>query len=300
MTASLMLVAVAALAATPQSSADARRPQMSRQQTDTTFAVQPGGRLRIDVHQGSVRVRTWEEPRIRIAATHSSRMRVRIRRSANMVRLEAEPDGGGTGRSVDYEITVPRSFGIYIDGVYTETTIENVDGQIRVHNVQGDIVVRGGRGDLDLESVDGEIVVSAVRGRVDAESVNKGIRLTDVAGNVRADAVNGSVLLAGIDADSVSAESLNGNLDYRGSIRDRGRYRFSTHNGAVRVAVPPGTDATVTVSTHNGNVQSDFPVQLRRMSGSGRITFVIGNGGARLDLESFGGSIRLLRQDGNR
>jgi DUF4097 and DUF4098 domain-containing protein YvlB len=294
-----MLLAVAALAAAPQSSADAGRPQTGRQQTDTTFAAQPGGRLRVDLHQGSLRVRSWDEPRVRIAATHSSRVRVRIRQSADMVRIEADPDGGA-GRSVDYEITVPRSFGIYVDGVYAETAIENVDGRIRVHNVQGDIVVRDGRGELDLESVDGAIVVSGVQGRVDVESVNKGITITDVAGNVRAEAVNGSVQLAGIDADSVAVESLNGNLDYRGSIRSRGRYRFSTHNGAIRVAVPAGTDATVRVSTHNGSVQSDFPVQLRQMSASDRVTFVIGNGGARLDLESFGGSIRLLRQDAGR
>jgi DUF4097 and DUF4098 domain-containing protein YvlB len=250
--------------------------------------------MRVDNHQGSVTVRSWDRSEMRVTAVHANRIRVRIRRTETGIRIEGEARQG-PAHGIDYEITVPRAWGVSIDGVYCEVQLQDLDGDVTVDNVQGDIIVRGGRGRFDLESVEGSIIVSGVRGRVNAEAVNQSIRVSDVTGNVIADAVNGGIQLTGIQADSVDAESVNGGIQYDGALRDAGRYRFSTHNGAVRVAVPAGTNANVTVATHSGNVETDFPVHISQAIGNGRLTFVIGNGGARLSIESFAGNIRLYR-----
>jgi DUF4097 and DUF4098 domain-containing protein YvlB len=264
------------------------------QQTDTTFAVPAEGLLRLDNHQGSVRVRSWERNSMRVVASHPSAARIRIRRTQTIVRIEAEGPGA-SGRRVDFEITLPRAYGVTIDAVYAEATVQDVDGPISIENVQGDLVVRGGRGDVRLESVEGDVLVENVRGRVHAETVNKNIRVTGATGDVDAESVNGSIHIAAVDGLSVSAESVNGSLQFDGAIRPGGRYRLSSHNGSIRVNVPAGTDATVSVATHTGNVEADFPVQLTNMVTRGRMSFVLGDGGARLDLESFSGTIRLLR-----
>lgn len=264
------------------------------QQTDTTFSVPAQGTLRLDNHEGSIRVRSWDRNSMRIVATHASAARVQVRAAQSVVRVEAEARGGRM-RRVDFEVTLPRAWGITIDAVYAEANVQDVDGPISIENVQGDLVVRGGRGSARLESVEGEILVENFRGRVIAETVNKGIRMAGITGDVRAESVNGPITLERVDGASVSVESVNGNLQFDGAIRTGGRYRLATHNGSVRVQVPAGTDATVSVATHSGNVETDFPVQLRDMASRGRLTFVLGNGSARLDLESFGGTIRLLR-----
>ncbi len=272
-------------------------PQATPRQTDTTFAVRSGGSLHLDNHQGSVRLHSWDNDRVRIAANHSSRVRVDVRRSGNLVRVESEARQGGPGR-VDYDITVPRSFAVQVDGVYCEVLAEEIEGDLRVENVQGDIVIRGVRGDLDLESVDGEITVSRVRGRVVAETVNQSVRINGVAGVVDTETVNGSIQLVGVESDSVSAESVNGNIQFQGEFRLGGRYSFGTHNGSIQVVVPEGTNARVSIATHDGNVETEFPVQLRQSTGGGRLTFVLGNGSARIDVESFSGTIRLIRPVG--
>jgi hypothetical protein len=58
-------------------------------------------------------------------------------------------------------------------------------------------------------------------------------------------------------------------------------------------------NATVSVSTFSGDLESDWPITItpgpgRRMHGQ-EWEFTVGNGGARLNLESFSGTIYLRR-----
>jgi DUF4097 and DUF4098 domain-containing protein YvlB len=78
-------------------------------------------------------------------------------------------------------------------------------------------------------------------------------------------------------------------------VRDDGSYRLSTHNGDVTVSVPGSISATVTVSTFSGDFESDFPVTLAGARQGKRFTFTLGSGKATMELESFQGSIRLVR-----
>jgi hypothetical protein len=64
----------------------------------------------------------------------------------------------------------------------------------------------------------------------------------------------------------------------------------------LTIAIPQGTDADVLVSTYNGEFESDFPITLTEARGQGeRFGFTLGSGGARIELKSFGGTIRLTR-----
>jgi hypothetical protein len=89
---------------------------------------------------------------------------------------------------------------------------------------------------------------------------------------------------------------VNGTITYEGTPVPRGRYRFSTHNGNIVVAVPETSSAAFTVRTYNGRVSTNLPLQ-----GSGdpqrgrRTTYTLGGGGAEFELESFGGTIDLKR-----
>lgn len=271
-------------------------PLHARQQTDTTFTVEPGGRLSVDNHRGAVRVRSWDRPAMRVTAVHSSRIWIDIRQSSGGVRLEGEARRG-PAHGIDYDITVPRDYSIDVDCNDCNVLVQDVDGDVVADNVQGDIVVRGGRGRLNLDSVSGEILVSGARGRVVADNVNSGIRMSDITGDVNAGSVNGEIQLVGIAADNVDAETTNGHIQYEGSLRDGGRYTFSTHNGGIRVTIPEGAGVDVNVSTHSGEVEADFPVQVQGALRQGELSFVIGDGGARLDLEAFNGTIRLLRPE---
>ena len=116
----------------------------------------------------------------------------------------------------------------------------------------------------------------------------------DVSGELQAETVNGDVNLLRIQSDNVEANTVNGEITYDGTIRANGRYRLTTHNGGVTVVIPEGTGAQVSVSTFQGDFESAFPVTLTERRGK-RFNFTIGDGSARVELESFGGTIRLVR-----
>jgi hypothetical protein len=89
-------------------------------------------------------------------------------------------------------------------------------------------------------------------------------------------------------------------VTFNGTIRDNGVYKLGTHNGDIRVGLGAANNATIFVRTFQGDFAADFPVQLPEgqnpRSGSKRFNFTLGNGSARIELQSFGGDIVLARK----
>lgn len=263
--------------------------------TDTTVAVRPGTRLEVHNMGGDIIVRTWERNAVRVVAEHSSRDRVEIGYGGVVLTISAS-SRRGVPHAVDYTLTVPAAMDLNLSGTYSDISVDGSRGRINVETVEGDVSVRGGGSLVTLHSVSGDVQVGGVRGRVEASSTNGEVTVEDVEGEVSAETTNGDVLLRGIRSDNVNATTVSGDIQYRGSVGDNGQYRLSTHNGDVTLTVPTGTNATVTVSTFSGDFESDFPVTLTPPSRQGkRFTFTIGTGRATLELESFQGSIRLVR-----
>jgi hypothetical protein len=103
-----------------------------------------------------------------------------------------------------------------------------------------------------------------------------------------------------VQASNVDASTVNGRIVYDGTIRDGGDYALTTHNGAIWVVVPNGTNASVSVSTFNGELDTTFDLPRLEIPSQRRTyNFVLGNGKARLDLETFGGDINLRRPGEN-
>jgi hypothetical protein len=88
---------------------------------------------------------------------------------------------------------------------------------------------------------------------------------------------------------------VNGSVVYEGTIHADGVYSFSSHNGPLTITVPQGTNAQVNVSTFSGNFSAGFPVSFRQVHGDKSFKFELGTGGARIELNSFNGTIRLVR-----
>ena len=91
---------------------------------------------------------------------------------------------------------------------------------------------------------------------------------------------------------------MNGDLTFNGAVRDGGAYRLTTHSGDIRAGLGGAANATVFVRTFQGDFSSDFPIQLpegQRDSSSKRFNFTLGNGSARIEVQSFNGDIHLAR-----
>lgn len=265
----------------------------AQQQMDTTFDVRAGGVLDLEALNGAVVVGTWDRSAMRVRATHSGSSRIEIDNDGAEVAIEVEHRYGAADR-VTFEITVPRNYHVRLEGVNLPATVAGVQGSVTIENVEGAITVRNINGDVDVESVSGSIDVSEVRGNVDAATVNEAVNLTGVHGGIETETVNGSIIMRAIDAASVQASNVNGLIEYHGSVRDNGQYYLGTHNGRITMSVPEQANARVTIETQNGKVEAGFPVQIRN-AGGGEFSFTVGSGSAHIELESFNGTVHLVR-----
>lgn len=265
----------------------------AQQQTDTTIPVRPGARLEVGTVAGDVSVTTWSRNAVRITASRSSREGVDIAASDQLVRVKAQ-GRHGAAESVDFDITVPAWMPISISAVDGDIKVSGAQNEVTAETVQGDVTLLGGSGNISLRSVHGSVTLEKASGRIDLHSVNDDVKATDVSGDLSVETVNGDVKLRGIQSSNTEATTVNGDVTYDGTIKDGGRYVFSTHDGDVRVAVPERANVTVSVSTFNGDFTACFPVQVTGKAGH-RFSFTIGSGSARLELESFTGDITLCR-----
>jgi DUF4097 and DUF4098 domain-containing protein YvlB len=263
------------------------------QQTDTTVPVRAGARLEVNNFGGEITIKTWTKSAVRITASHSSRDHILVEASDQLVHVKSE-GRRGPSQVVDYDITVPATIALELSGVYTDISVDGSQGEISAETVEGSVKVSGGAGNVSLKSVQGEVTLEKARGRIDLNTVNEAIKATGVSGDLSVETVNGDITLSQVESANTEANTVNGDIIYDGTIKDGGRYRFSTHDGDLRVSVPDKANVSVSVSTFDGDFSACFPVQLTGKT-KHRFSFTIGSGSARLELESFNGDIRLCR-----
>jgi DUF4097 and DUF4098 domain-containing protein YvlB len=267
---------------------------MAITQTDQTVAVQKGTRLDVSNFAGEVAVKVWDKDAVRVEVNHSERESIDIRQGDQVVTIRSRQLRGAP-RSLDYVITVPRWMAIAISGTYTDATLDGVGADVTIETTRGDIKVSGGSGVILLKSVSGDISLEKAKGRVDVRSVNESMHLADITGDIAAETTNGSIVLDRIDSSNVDLYTVNGNISYDGPIRDKGVYRLTTHNGTIGMAVPEKANAMLLVRTYNGGFKSTFQVKTDDQNPRKRFTLTLGTGSARVELESFGGTIALRR-----
>ena len=294
MTKALIIVAwlgaIAVPAALAQTGSASKPPQ-----TDQTVPVSRGARLTVNNYAGEIIVRAWERDAVRVQARHTARSRVSVRAVASGVTVGSAGSPGPA--SVDYEINAPAWMPVKIDGHFAYIAVDGLQSEVSADTVRGDIVINGGSTFVLAKSIEGDIKVSGARGRITVSSINQGVSVDGSSGDIVAETVNGPIRLTKITAETVEASTVNGHVTYEGAASERGRYRFSSHNGNIAVAVPDATSATFSIRTYSGTLQTNLPLQRGGEVGRGRrATYTLGGGSAEFEIESFSGTIHLRRE----
>src|SRR5256712_6066699 len=153
-----------------------------------------GARLEISNFGGEIAVKTWSRNAVRVVAEHSSRDRISVDASDQVVRVKTEAGRRGPSQ-IDYAVTVPAWMALNLSGVYTDIKVDGAQNEITAETVQGEGTVLGGSGNVSLKSVMGAVTLEKARGRIDLSSVNEEIRATEGSGDLTAETVNGDIAL---------------------------------------------------------------------------------------------------------
>lgn len=272
---------------------DARDGDATR---DTTFAVRSGQRLSVDNFSGSITVTTWSQDRIRISAPGGSDPFTADGGSVN-IRVNTHDEDGGPGDS-ELTIQVPTWMELDLSGNEVDISTRGSRAPISASTVEGSIHLDGGEGTVEATSVEGDVVIANVRGRVQVSTTEGSATVSGVSGTeLDIETVDGDIEMTDITVPNIDANTVDGNIRWTGSLAAGGTYRFATHDGDVRLGFSADPDASVSVETFDGSLDSDFPVTLGH-NNQHKITFTLGTGRARLELSSFDGTISLKRGSG--
>lgn len=264
------------------------------QQIDTTITVTQGQRLQVNAYGGKVSVQAWNRSAVRVEANPSGRLRVQISATGPLVSVRTE-GRHETPTGTELRISAPSWMALSLSGVHIDVKVVGSRAPVSVETVEGEVDVNGGDGLLSLRSVQGGVRLQGARGRIKVNSVNEDVAVANSSGEIMAETVNGEITLDRVDAATLDASTVNGDISYDGPIRNGGRYALSTHNGDITLTVAEATSASVAVSTFNGEFESEFPVPLSGTRKGKGFNFTLGSGSAQVSLDSFQGTIRLVR-----
>ena len=183
-----------------------------------------------------------------------------------------------------------RSLGLVIEEENNKVTVAlgGIPREVTLH------VLTPRNTSLELSTVnDGDIRVTGLEGTLELNNVNGGIHAKDVAGSVVAHTTNGDVKVTLTRVDPKAALS------------------FATLNGDVDVSLPASFRADLRMRSDNGEIYTDFDVQLspsparveqQRQGGKYRLEVeqevrgTVGGGGPEVQLRTFNGDIYLRKR----
>ncbi|HSH45959.1 MAG TPA: DUF4097 family beta strand repeat-containing protein [Longimicrobiales bacterium] len=256
---------------------------------DTIVPVERGVRLDVENQRGQVTIAAWDRDEVSVEGDG----RLVLRRAGAVLRVR--PDRTRGMREVDMRIRVPAWMVVRAGGNQVDVTVSGTRAAITAETVHGDIGVDGGGDLVSLRTVQGEVRARNSTGRLEVVSVNDDVAVTGVRGDVTIEATNGDIVMRDMASAAVQASTVNGDVEYTGTIADDGRYSLTTHNGDIILATPASANATVEVVTVQGDFESAFPVRMAGGSRDRQFEFTLGTGSARVRVESFNGSIRIRR-----
>ena len=133
----------------------------------------------------------------------------------------------------------------------------------------------------NISLVNGSLEVSQISGDIKSSLVNGKTNVRDLAGTAELSAVNGA-----IDA-------------YYRSLDNVRQIELKSVNGSVRLGLPSSPNAVVSVSTVNGGITTDFPLQVQGKFVGRHIDGKLGSGGTRIEISNVNGSVHIGQGEGS-
>jgi len=178
--------------------------------------------VNVDVFNGSITVRAYNGNDAIVEATG----RAARRRSSNIPEGMHQIGAGGSGLDITEDNNVI-NIRAGVMGSSNVTIQVPAQTSLKLRTLNG-----------------GKILVEGISGEIDAQNMNGEVTINNVSGSVLANSMNGRV--------TVSLDKVTPNKTMS----------FSSMNGTIDVTLPADTKANMKMKTDNGEVYSDFDINL--------------------------------------
>lgn len=273
-----------------------------------TRPLDPRGRVEIENVKGSIEVRAWDRPEVRIEGTLGDGVeKLEIEGDRGDLRVAVKyPQSRGLGRLLggrDAEPTVlklmvPVRADLHISAVSADVLAWGVaPGKLSIDNVSGRTTVAGAADDAEINSVSGSVDLTLNRANVEVQSVSGDIRLQGRLGrNVAVESVSGGIDLQVVEnaLERLEGTSVSGDIDIRTALASHARVKLETVSGDVRLRLPRSLSADVRAESFSGSLRAPGANIERPEHGPGsHFRQRYGAGDADVSIETFSGDAEL-------
>lgn len=299
----------------------------AQQRVNARHDASARGTVEIQISNGSLRVVGWGRNEVQVTGTVGREGdRVELEGSGRTTEVRVAGRRGRAGPAT-LEVRVPAGSTLSVVAGAAPVTITGVNGAVETVSQGGVTTIQGNPRSVEATSQHGGITVDAetesvvlttmagpvrvsgtVRRRAEISSMAGAVEITGRVGEAEIHAMNGAVRVANVTGGRVEINSVSGSVTVNGSqLRGNvetvsgtvvltgtlgGALDVTSHAGSVELRLPGNTGAEVTVTSWNGELNSDW--RLRREGREWHGT--LGRGGHSVNITTFSGSVKLTRR----
>jgi DUF4097 and DUF4098 domain-containing protein YvlB len=252
------------------------------------FKVEAHPVVTIHNPNGIVTVRAWTKSDVMVVAKRATtEVEVDAEQNGNRVDIltrqvadTASPDDLRT----DLEISVPQ------------------DAELQIHNDAGGVNVSNVLGDMNVETIAAGVDLEDTAGYMTVKTVGGAFQCVRCAGRLEVTSISGSFKLIDLKSVYVRAQTSEGNILFNGSFMPMATYVLKNYSGQIEVRFSPGDSFDLSATSLKGKVHNEANLTPSShhhfLPKFGNALFGTFNSGrARVELNSFDGTINILKRD---
>jgi len=285
----------------------AMTPAFAATPINETRPLAAEGRLSVENIKGSIIVRTWAKPEVRITGSlgkGAEKLEIDGDGSALDIEVKYPENKGGWGNWNDnraeptmLEITMPQRASLSIDSVSADVDVQQMAGrELEIDSVSGNIVVTASSpGEAQIDSVSGDTTLRITTRKASVDSVSGDIRLSGgLTGVVNLESVSGNIELGAQVLSKLSISTVSGDSTLQFALAPAGVVKADTVSGNLVLTMPANTNAQLAVESFSGDIVSPVGKVDEEEYGPGKsLNARLGSGQGTMKLESFSGNVQL-------
>lgn len=274
------------------------------EELDRTMDADPNGEVSISNLAGKVDVKGWDRSQVLVTGTLGDDVENFIfDRDGRDITIKVKVPDRSWGRkdvSSDLMVHVPAASSLDISTVSADIGIEGVTGEQDLQSVSGDVTTEAFAADVEAETVSGDVDIAGNGGDGDWDlsSVSGDVMVEGLSGEIDAGVVSGDLEVSNGAFDSVSLETVNGDIVFKGTLRPSGKVDIESVNGSVDVEFVGPVSARFDIETFNGKIRNCFgpkAERANRYAPGWELSFSEGDGDGRVSIETLNGSLTLCK-----
>lgn len=269
----------------------------------------PNAHVSISNVKGEVTVSAWDRNQVQVTGRLGDGAKPLVIEGSNSnmsIKVESAGKSGwlnwGSDTSMGsttLDVRVPKGASLDVDVVSAPMNIDGIEGgAIKVNTVSGKARINARSPSIDADAVSGSIELAGSADRVNLQTVSGDILAPNVGAEAGLQTVSGRIRVNGGPWRKLNLSTVSGDVQLSGGVAPNGAYDVDSMSGDVQIQVPSNLSAVIKASTFSGDLRSDFGTVKKPEHGPGsELQATVGAGGAKMNVETFSGDLRIRRQD---